>query len=289
MRIEQAVDDEVVRLGRGAQVRARVVHDAAHARIVVGPLRMVEPAQAQDHGIDLDRVHVLRARAQRRRHVVAGARAQDGHLAGRAVHAVGQLVVEADAMPFLRAGLGLRGEVVDLLVVMAGGADDGEAALSGPMLDDLVGRVDPLPLERDRPGQHDGGHQGRARAGQDHPPVEGLESEEEREEQREPHERRRPQRADHEQQDDAGQAAREVQGVRAQLLAPGHEPPAELSHGQEGERAQDEEHGQERVGGHELGRALRGREADVALLGERRGQEALHPPGVAVGLDGRAG
>ena len=57
-------------------------------------------------------------------------------------------------------------------------------------------------------------------------------------------------------------------------MAAGHEPPAELAHGQEGERAQDEEAGQERVGGDELGRALRAREADVALLGERSGQQA---------------
>jgi hypothetical protein len=73
---------------------------------------MVELAQAQDHGVDLDRVHVLRARAQRGRHVVAGACAQDGHLPRRAVHSVGQLVVEADAMALVGAGLGLPGEVV---------------------------------------------------------------------------------------------------------------------------------------------------------------------------------
>ena len=156
VRVEQPVDDQVVGGGRGPQPGPGVVHDLAHARVFVGVLGMVEEAQAQDHGVDLDRVDVLRPGAQGRRHVVARARSQHRHLPRRPVHAVGHLVIEADAPRLLRSGLGRRREVVDLLVVVAGGADDGQATLSGAVLDDLVRRVDALPLEGDRPGQHDG-------------------------------------------------------------------------------------------------------------------------------------
>ena len=71
VRIQHAVDDQIILLLCGAEEIARVVDDDVHPRVVIGVLGVIVPAEEDDRRIDLDRIDMGGAHAQRGGHVVA--------------------------------------------------------------------------------------------------------------------------------------------------------------------------------------------------------------------------
>ena len=82
-RVDQRVHREVVLAGRGAREAAAVVEADRDAGVGIGLVGVQAAADLVDPRVDLDRVDVLDARAQRRRDVVAAARADDHHVLER--------------------------------------------------------------------------------------------------------------------------------------------------------------------------------------------------------------
>ena len=120
VRIQHAVDDQVILLGRGAEEVAGVVDRQVDPRIVIRPLRVIFGAEEGDGGIDLDGVDMGRPHPQRGGDIVAAAGADDGDALRRLLEVVGELVISAN----VAIGIGFLaalvvGEIIDLLVVAA--------------------------------------------------------------------------------------------------------------------------------------------------------------------------
>ena len=238
MGVEQSVDDAVVAPVGRAQERARVVDDRVDRLLAVGILGVIQPSETEDCRVDLDRVDPRRSAAQRRRHVVAGPRPDDRHVPRRAVDPVGELVVVPLPAQVL-AGRDVRvavRQVVHALVVVPGRPHHHQAVLDRGRLEQLVGRVDPLPQRVHRPGQDDDGGERGDRLDDERAGTPHREERETREEEPEPDRRRSPEEADREHEGDAHEASEQVQAVGGQVLAALHRPPAELAHGNEGEK-----------------------------------------------------
>ena len=62
---------------RGLEERARVPEGHLDPRVVVGVLEVELAPEREDRGIDLDGVHLALRAAERRAHVVSGARSDD--------------------------------------------------------------------------------------------------------------------------------------------------------------------------------------------------------------------
>ena len=78
MRIQNAIDDQVILLVRGAEEVPRIVDRQRDAGVVIGALGMIFGAEKRDGGIDFDGIDMGGAHPQRRRHIIAAARADDG-------------------------------------------------------------------------------------------------------------------------------------------------------------------------------------------------------------------
>ena len=209
MRIQNAVDDQVILLVRRAEEIAGIVDRQVDARVVIGTLGMIFPAEEGDGGIDLDGVDMGGAHPQRGRHVIAAAGADDGHALRRLLEIVRKFVIGADeaiGVGFLTAPV--VGEIVDLLVVAAARQDLHQSVGLGGSLQQLVRRIDPLRLGLHRPGQ-DGQQHAKARD-PDREEVVARQHEQQQDaaRHREPDHRRQPVQAHHEQGDHARECCR---------------------------------------------------------------------------------
>ena len=154
MRIQHAIDDQVILLLGGAEEIPRVVDRQVDAGVVVWTLGMIFGAKECDRGIDFDGIDMGSAHPQRGRHVIAAAGADDGHALRRLLEIVGKLVIGAH----IAIGVGFMAapvfrEVIDLLVVAAARQDLHQAVRLGSPLQQLVRRIDALRLRLHRPGQ----------------------------------------------------------------------------------------------------------------------------------------
>ncbi len=241
---------------------------------------MVRAPDAGDRGIDLDRLDTLHAGAQRGGDVVARAGADDRGRLRRRADLVRQLVVARVARLLRVRGLRGRREIVDLLVVEPGGADDRETAPPRTALDELIGRVDPVPIDRHRPRERADRDEARDGAEHERFAVDREEREKPDEARREPDRRRRPERARDEHRADAGETADEIPTIRREAVRAIHQASGELPERHERDRGQHEERREEEADCDELERAPRDREAHVEALLERHRMEALPERGI---------
>ena len=168
-------------------------------------------------------------------------------------------------------------QIVHALVVVPGRPHHHQAVLDRGRLEQLVGRIDPLPQRVHRPGQDDDGGERGDRLDDERARTPHREERETREEEPEPDRRRSPEEADREHEGDAHEASEQVQAVGGQVLAALHRPPAELAHGNEGERGQQENDREEPVDRDPLGRGPGLGHPHVELLGERQDHQAGQP------------
>ncbi len=208
--VGQGEQHQVVAARRALHEGAPVVDVHRHARVGVGTVRMPVAADLHQGRVDLDRVDLLRALAQRDRDVVAGARADDEHAVVRPGIRVGVEVERRVLGDLLDRGGGLQRGVVDV---------DAHVAARRPVGADLVvrrplvgaqerlqpqhhhgdrdaGRGQPAPRPHPRPEQHDEHH------GREHRPGE----------------RRHPQERQPGEGDDAEQRAADVEAVGVERL-----------------------------------------------------------------------
>ncbi len=192
----------------GLQEVAAVIEMHMDARIVVGAIGMIPPADPLDHRIDLDRVDTMRAPRQRPADVVARSGADDQHLAERL--AAGITIEE------MRQGVGGKRRITRLHLLMADQVDV-DLSLGGTIVDAVVRRphllrslaASPRGLHREdqheRRSQHE--HQAAAAVLGDEEPGETCHHDRKPERGRQLEERTRRE------QDDAGEAAEDVDGV----------------------------------------------------------------------------
>src|SRR5579859_843134 len=140
---------------RGAEEGASVVDYRLHPRVVVWSFWMIGLPGQKDGGIDLDGVHVLGARAQSGRYVVSGAGAYDSYSACFLTNPVGKIIVIARGAKHRvgsRPDGGIR-EVINSLVIMAGGSNEHESVLAVTEVERLIWRIDLIPQGVDWPGE----------------------------------------------------------------------------------------------------------------------------------------
>ena len=84
-RIDQREDNQIVLAAGGTQEVPAVRQVHLHARILVGPVRVVVPAETLDDRVDLDGIDARIGRGPRQRaaHVVAGPRPDDENIVER--------------------------------------------------------------------------------------------------------------------------------------------------------------------------------------------------------------
>jgi hypothetical protein len=108
VRVEQAVDDEIVGVLGRAQKGSGVVDDRRHPGVGVGALGMVERAEVENGRIDLDGIHVSDALPEGGRHIVARSRPDHRDPARGRAKAIRQLVVPRHEAALRKPGLRLR-------------------------------------------------------------------------------------------------------------------------------------------------------------------------------------
>ena len=96
MRIEHAIDDQIILLVRRAEEVSRIVDRQIDAGVGVRTLGMIFGAEECDGRIDLDGIDMAGADPQRGRHIVAAARADDGNALRRFLEVIGKLVIGTD-------------------------------------------------------------------------------------------------------------------------------------------------------------------------------------------------
>jgi len=156
---------------------------------------MIGASRPQDGRVNLDRVDVGGAAAERRGHVVARSGPHHRDIGGGGENAIRQVVVVAHLPAARVVGRPWRREVVHPLVVVARRADYHEPGVAIAQLEQLVGRVDPLPRLLHRPGQDHHRGDGRREPGEQRRGPGHDEQKQRQERHPVPHHGRRPQRA----------------------------------------------------------------------------------------------
>ena len=219
MRIQHAVDDQVIFLVGRAEEVPRIVDRQCNARVVIRPLGVILGPEKRDGRIDFDGIDMGSPHPQRGRDVIAAARADNGHALRRFIEIVREFVVGAHIAirARLQTTLGV-GKIVDLLIVASTRQDLHQSIGFGGSLQQLVRRIDALGLGLHGPSQD---RQQNAKAcdpewkeivarehEQQHDPAHRAE----------PDHGRQPVEAHHEQGDDPENAAHQIEAIRVQRI-----------------------------------------------------------------------